>query len=213
MRDADVDAVARAAAGDVAAAQDVRRALDAAGGDRDALALVLDPLACAAAGGSEAALEELLDAVDRLRLARPAVRRLVLDEGAVEDVCQDVLIAVAEGVHRFRGDARFTTWLHGLARNKAVDHLRRRREEPTDELPDQGDAARISSLVATRLDLDDILAGLPRMYAEPVLLRDVEQLHYAAIATRLGLKPATTRSRVARGRALVAARLRRAGMA
>lgn len=201
----------RAAAREVPAAEDVRRRLDAAGTDRDALAPVLDPLATAAAAGSEEALDLLLDAVDRLGLARPAVRRLVLDSDAVDDVCQDVLIAVAEGVHRFRGDARFTTWLHGLARNKAVDHLRRRRDEPIDALPEHDDAARISSMVATRLDLDAILAGLPPMYTEPVLLRDVEQLDYATIADRLGLNAATTRSRVARGRALVAARLKHVG--
>lgn len=200
--------VRRAAAGDPLAARTVRDALRAAGRDHAALAPLLDPLARRAAAGADAALELLLWAVDHLGLAHPAVRRLVLDESAAQDVLQDVLIAVAESVHGYRGDARFTTWLHALARNTAVGHLRRRRETVgLEEVPERG-AARISSLIASRVALGAVLEGLPAAYRDPVVLRDVEQLGYDQIGARLGLKPATVRSRVARGRALVAGRLR-----
>ena len=72
----------------------------------------------------------------------------MLDDADADDVHQEVLIAVAEGIGRFRGEGRFTTWLHPLARNKAVDSLRRRRDASA--LRDTDAVTRISSVIATR---------------------------------------------------------------
>jgi RNA polymerase sigma-70 factor, ECF subfamily len=185
-----------------------REALRAAAGDRDAIAALLDPLAREAAGGAPEAVEVLVWAVDELGLARPAIRNLLVDEADVEEVTQDVLVAVAETIGGFRGDARFTTWLHQVARFKAIAFLRRRRETaalPGDEAV--GDAQRISSMIATRASIDEVLRQLPDEYRQPVLLRDVQQLPYDQLAERLALNINTAKSRVARGRALVAARL------
>jgi RNA polymerase sigma-70 factor, ECF subfamily len=68
-----------------------------------------------------------VEAIDATGLTRAAVACVLIDEAAVDDVTQDVLIAVARSVGSFRGDARFTTWLFRMARNLAVDHLRRSR--------------------------------------------------------------------------------------
>lgn len=181
-----------------------------AAADRDARGDLLDAVAARAATGDLEALDDLLWAVDHLALGRPAIRRLVLREDDAEDVEQDLLVAVAESVHSFRGESRFTTWVHALARRKAVDALRRRR--PTTALPDElGDAARISSVIATRTTLDAAIAGLPEKYRDAVVLRDMQGHEYAEVADRLGLGLNTTRTRIARGRALVAAQLRDRG--
>jgi RNA polymerase sigma-70 factor (ECF subfamily) len=184
-----------------------RASVRATTGD-ESRAHLLDPVARAAGAGDVAALDDLLWAVDELGLARRTVRRLVLDESDADEVEQDVLVAVAESVADFRGDARFTTWLHTVARRKAVDALRRRRT-PTAVLGDDvGDARRISSVIATRTSLDAAIAALPDHYRDAVVLRDVEGREYADVADRLGLNLNTTRTRIARGRALVAANLR-----
>ena len=153
------------------------------------------------------ALEDLLWALDELKLVRRSIRRLVIDETDAEDVEQDVLVAVAESIHTYRGDARFSTWLHQVARHKAIAHLRRRQH--TDPLTeDLGDAARISSIIATRTVLDEAIGGLPVIYRDAVVLRDVERRPYAEVAERLAVNVNTAKTRVARGRALAAARLR-----
>jgi len=69
----------------------------------------------------------------------------------------------------------------------------------------------MSSLIATRATLRDVLAGLPDRYRGPVTLRDVEGLPYTEVAERLGRSVGTVKSQVARGRALVAAALRSTG--
>ncbi|CAN5739269.1 sigma-70 family RNA polymerase sigma factor [soil metagenome] len=188
------------------ATQRQRKALsDAREDDR---ADLLDALAARASGGDLEALDLLLWAADELGLARRAVRKVLLVEDDVDDVVQDVLIAVAEGIDGFRGEARFTTWLHGIGRFKAIAHIRRRRDEAP--LPDelQGDAARISSVLVTRATVRDLVAQLPDAYREVVELRDLQQLPYAEVAERLDLNEHTVRTRAARGRALAAALLR-----
>jgi RNA polymerase sigma-70 factor (ECF subfamily) len=186
---------------------DTREALRGAAGDAEALAALLDPVAAAAAAGSLPAVELLVWAVDELRLADYTIRRLILDEADAEDVAQDVLVAVAETVGNFRGEARFTTWLNRVARYKAIAHLRRKHDESGLDGVEPADAARISSMLADRVVLREVLATLPEHYRVAVVLRDVEQLPYEEITRRLDINVNTAKSRVARGRALVAARL------
>lgn len=175
--------------------------------DGERRATLLDPVAAQAADGDLDALEDLIWAVDELGLLRPAIRRLLIDDRDAEEAEQDVLVAVAEAITTFRSEARFTTWLHQIARHKAIGQLRRRRE--VDPLPeDLGDAARISSMIATRADLDDAIGGLPELYRRAVVLRDVQQCSYDDVAAALAINVNTAKTRVARGRALAAARLR-----
>lgn len=183
-----------------------RHQLTAAANDSDERSELLDPVAMAAADGDLSAVEDLIWAIDELRLVRRTVRRLVVSEADAEEVEQDVLVAVAESLAGFRGGSRFTTWLHQIARHKAIAHLRRRRR--SDPLPEElGDAARISSIIATRTDLDDAISGLPELYRDAVLLRDVDRRPYDEVADELGINVNTAKTRVARGRALAAVRL------
>jgi RNA polymerase sigma-70 factor (ECF subfamily) len=177
----------------------------------------LDVLARHAAQASPLGLELLVEAVDRFGVARRAVRRFLVDDGAVDDVTQDTLITVARSIGSFRGESKFTTWLHQVARNRSVDHLRRVRSTrplPGGDGDGDGDgiaglapdtAARVSSIVASRQAVQQLLAELPERYRDAVTLRDVDRLPYAEVATRLGRNVNTVKSHVARGRALLAA--------
>lgn len=175
---------------------------------------VLDVLARAAADGgvgARLATELLVERLDASGVVRRFVRAALLDEAAVDDVTQDALISVAGSVHSFASEAKVTTWVHRIVRHRVVDHLRRQRA--TSPLPpdDLAPAERMSSLIATRATLRDVLAGLPDRYRGPVTLRDVEGLPYTEVAERLGRSVGTVKSQVARGRALVAAALRSTG--
>lgn len=200
------------------------RALVEAVGDGDALAArhllgtyatdspeVLDELARFTAGqgeGARIALELLLERLDESGVVRRFVGGALLDAAAVDDVTQDVLISVAGSIDSFTGASRVTTWVHRIARNRVVDHLRRQRA--TTPLPpdDLGPAERMSSIIATRATVRDVLAALPEPYRQPVVLRDVEGLSYAEVGERLDRSVGTVKSQVSRGRALVAASLR-----
>lgn len=194
--------VSAVANGDAGAGQQL---VDAARGCSDGaeLATVLDPLACAA-GTSGHALETLLRIVDDRRLAETSVRRLIFDPHDVEDVVQDVLIAVSRSVGGFRSDARFTSWLGAVARNTAITFLRRKKESlDLDSLAEFSDGSRVSSMIADRSTLRVAIEALAPMYRDPLVLRDVDHLPYQEVADTLDLELNTVKSRIFRARAML----------
>ena len=167
----------------------------------------LNALALKAAGGSSDALDELLQAVDDQRMANAIVRRFILNEELVDEATQDTLIAVAESIHKFRSESKFTTWLYSIARNVAIGHLRRINPDVSLDTAENsaGASRRLSSVVSERTAIQLAIEQLPSHYRDTVMLRDVERRSYEEIAEELGIELNTVRSRLARGRALLAA--------
>lgn len=167
----------------------------------------LNALALKAAGGSSEALDELLQAVDDQRMANAIVRRFILNEELVDEATQDTLIAVAESIHKFRSESKFTTWLYSIARNVAIGHLRRINPDVSLDTAENsaGASRRLSSVVSERTAIQLAIEQLPSHYRDTVMLRDVERRSYEEIAEELGIELNTVRSRLARGRALLAA--------
>src|SRR5699024_4621682 len=150
----------------------------------------LSQLAARAATGDGAALDAFLEALDSSRTVHRMVGSMLLDQDAVDDVAQEVLISVVGSIGRYRGEGRVTTWLHPIVK---------RRVTALDEsvLP----AQRISSMVASRAALRTALARLPEKYRAPLILRDLEQLPVAEVAARLDLPEGTVKAQLSRGRA------------
>ncbi|MGW2560334.1 RNA polymerase sigma factor [Streptomyces sp. NPDC001514] len=144
------------------------------------------------------------------RLVHPRLltflRGLVADDA--EDVAADAWLEIARDLGRFRGDgAGFRAWTASIARNRALDHLRRRRSRPRGtlleqdlyELPSiQDTAAEALESITTEQALA-LIATLPRQQAEAVLLRTVIGLDAAAAARVLGKRPGAVRSAAHRG--------------
>ena len=168
---------------------------------------VVERLAALAAAGSPLAVELLVEVVDDLGVARRAVRRFLLNETAVDDVTQDTLITAAASIASFKGESKFTTWLYRVARNRSVDFVRRQRATVPLDDHEQSAAMRMSSLIASREAVRQLLERLPDSYQQAVRLRDVERLPYAEVAERLGRNVNTVKAQVARGRAMLAAML------
>jgi len=167
-----------------------------------------DDLVRAARVGDRAALEQLLRRhVDRVHAL---ARRLLGNEADADDAAQEALIAVVRGLDRFDGRSSFTTWLYRVTTNACLDELRRRSRRPG-PLAEDVDHGRhdpmLSDGIADRAEIDAALATLPPEFRAAVVLRDLCDLDYAEIAAVLGIPAGTVRSRIARGRALLARRL------
>jgi len=166
-------------------------------------------LASAAGAGDRRALELLLDRhADRIHAV---CRRVLANPEDALDATQEALIAIARGIGRFDGRSAFTTWMYRVATNAALDEGRRRSRRPTpvETLPEAPPAAEtpLETRVDARLDVDAALARLPEEFRVAVVLRDLCDLDYAEIAEALDVPPGTVRSRIARGRAALAAAL------
>jgi len=135
--------------------------------------------------------------------------RLTGNPHDAEDLTHDVFIRVFRSLHSYT-PGTFEGWLHRITTNVFLDRMRRRQRIRFDALPDDA-AARMASVEpgpeaafeATHLD-DDIqraLDALPPEFRAAVVLCDIEGLSYEEIATTLGVKLGTVRSRIHRGRA------------
>ena len=169
-------------------------------------------LARAAGTGDRGALDALLARhIDRVH----AVCRRICGPDDAFDATQDALIAITRSIRRFDGRCTFTTWMHRVATNAALDELRRRKRRPEPMTTDANSpiavepASRASDpeRVIDRIDLDGALGRIPEEFRVAVVLRDVADLDYAEIAEALSIPIGTVRSRIARGRAALAREL------
>jgi RNA polymerase sigma-70 factor (ECF subfamily) len=144
---------------------------------------------------------------------------LVCGSAAVaDDVTQDVFVEVIHHAGRFRADrSGAIPWLFGIARN----HVRRaqHRQWRAVSLPDAQATEPQKLAVASDplaglarsehvAALQRALLKLPARFREAVVLCDLHELSYADAAIALRCAIGTVRSRLHRGRALLAARLR-----
>jgi RNA polymerase sigma-70 factor (ECF subfamily) len=171
-------------------------------------------LVTAAQAGDRPALDRLL----RLHYDRvhAVCRRIVGTPHDADDAAQEAMIRIVKGLQSFDGRSAFGTWAYRIASNTALDELRKRRRRPMlhvvddhGEVPDVPDrlAERRVDAVVERLSLDDAIAGLPDDFRAAVVLRDVADLDYNEIARVLDVPIGTVKSRIARGRSLLADRL------
>ncbi len=110
---------------------------------------------------------------------------IIRDQHETEDVTQLVFIRLLAKLHLYRpGQASFESWLMKVARNVALDHLRRRRAIPS-EMVERGEAGGAAGAGLAR-SLLDAIDSLPADQRSVVILRHVVGLSPGEIATRLG---------------------------
>ncbi len=131
---------------------------------------------------------------------------LVGDRATAEDLFQETWIRVLEQGHRYDGRRSFVTWLLTVARNITIDHLRRKRPEPLDDLPQECtvDHARASALeLAEQHERAERVGGAVERLAaeqrEAIVLRFQEGMSLEEIAQVTGAPLSTVKSRLYRG--------------
>lgn len=132
-----------------------------------------------------------------LRLARGA-------PAEAEDVVQETWIRAIAGLHGFRRESSFSTWLCGIA-IRCARELARRRPENAGDQPDAFTSRAASS--EEQLDLERAVASLPSGYREILLLHDVHGYTHEEIASLLSIEPGTSKSQLSRARRAARQRL------
>lgn len=171
-------------------------------------------LVAAAQDGDRNALDQLLrrhyDAIHAV------CRRVAGSTRDGDDACQEALIKIVRNLARFDGRSSFGTWAYRIATNASLDELRKRNRRPALHAVDEDQRPEAADLTATdpidqysdRVELDRVLAELPEDLRIAVVMRDVGDLDYGEIAHALDIPLGTVKSRISRGRAALATRLR-----
>lgn len=168
--------------------------------------------------GDNAAYEDIISRYwDRI-FAR--VFNLLRNQQDAEEITQDAFIRAHRGLKNFRGDASFSTWLYQIATNLAHNRywywFRRKRDHSVSidkQLTDEGDLTLQDILPCERENpsestvtnefverVSECMNDLGEKHREILVLRNVKNLSYEAIAKKLGISVGTVKSRIARAR-------------
>ena len=159
---------------------------------------------CAAREGDEDAFRVLYREVQPGLLRY--LRGLVGDDA--DDVASETWLQVTRDIRTFRDHGTgFRGWAARIARNRALDHLRRHRRRPVTIVPaellaevaDGYDVADETVTAAATRSAIALIATLPRDQAEAILLRIVMGLDAKAAAKVLGKRPGSVRTAAWRG--------------
>ncbi len=174
----------------------------------------LADLVVAARSGDRSAFEALVRATyaDMYTLAY----RLTGNEEDARDVVQDAFFRAYRGLRRFRGDARFSTWMYRITANCAATHLVRQSRSSHDDLdedfpvadprPEHDPELRVAA-VDDRDRIARAVAELPPRLRVVVVLRDIYDLPHESIAAELGISEAAAKVRLHRARRKLRERL------
>jgi RNA polymerase sigma-70 factor (ECF subfamily) len=129
------------------------------------------------------------------------VRRIAGDDATADDWAQEAWIKAFRALPGFRGDSAFSTWLHRVAVNSALQGRRKQsrrdaREAPlSPTLPGRG-----PDPAALRVLLERALERLPEGMRQVLVLHDVEGFTHEEIGGMLGIAPGTSKSQLFKAR-------------
>ncbi len=134
--------------------------------------------------------------------------RLVRDRDQAFDVAQDAFVRAWRAMPKFRGDAKFSTWMYRITVNTAWTYrsrLGRVRLDPLENLPDDPvstslDPLRAAESVSAGPEIKQALMELSESVRTVVVLKDIYDWSHGEIAEYLGITLTAAKVRLHRGR-------------
>ena len=151
--------------------------------------------------------------------------RMLGDYEEAVDLAQETFVRVYFAIERYHTDYAFSTYIYRIATNLAISEIRKKKRRKLLSLTsffqtDNSDAQEFHPPDEKSLPDEDLIeiernrtiekaiATLPDKYRAPIILREIQELSYEAIAQILGLGLGTTKSRISRARALLREKLK-----
>ncbi|PXA82559.1 RNA polymerase subunit sigma-24 [Caulobacter sp. D4A] len=169
--------------------------------------------------GDQTAFRVLVDR--HLRMVRRLALNVLGDVQEAEDAAQEAFIAAWRARERWTPDARFSTWLHRIAVNKAIDRRRVRKAVPESQevitrladaevqAPAQADALANLERTETAKTLQKALDKLPDTQRQALTMFYFEELDVGRIADAMDCSEQAVRSLLKRGRQTLKTRLQK----
>jgi RNA polymerase sigma-70 factor (ECF subfamily) len=130
------------------------------------------------------------------------------DPSLAEDMLQEAFVRAWNKLDSFRGEARFSTWLHRLSANVALSDRRSRMRRLSRETELEGTVERLATgekdvYADKRMDLEQAISRLPERARTVLILYDVEGYSHAEIAEIAGMAVGSSKAQLHRARKLV----------
>lgn len=159
--------------------------------------------------GDERAFDELLHKYEQTVYA--IAYRMCGTADDARDVSQEVFLSAYRSLRNYRHEAQLGTWFHRVAVNASLDRLRvrkRRAESPLEaagQPPVGGPGPDDLAMAAERaVHVHRALGQIREEFRAVLILHDLHDLDYAAVADALDIPLGTVKSRIHRGRAELA---------
>jgi RNA polymerase sigma-70 factor (ECF subfamily) len=129
-------------------------------------------------------------------------RRMVSDERESRDLVQDVFVRTWQRLPTFRGQSALGTWIHRLAVNVVLEHLRSAKRDALRFIDDDDTVAvrATDRQLDAAMDLDRALVQLPAGARTVFVLHDMHGYSHDEIAQMTGIAPGTARAQLWRAR-------------
>jgi RNA polymerase sigma-70 factor (ECF subfamily) len=129
---------------------------------------------------------------------------IMRNEQDAKDIAHDSMLKVLKNLDRYSSEWRFTTWVMRIARNTAIDVIRKRRRQSWAPVPDMADCALLQDEAMVHKQeaatVRQALSDLPPRYREVLELHHFRHLKYREIATHLDVPLGTVMNRIFRAR-------------
>lgn len=161
--------------------------------------------------GEQSALKKLYDLHGKRVYALSL--RLSGDREIAEDITQEVFVQIWQKIHNFRGDSKFSTWLHSVASNVAISHMRKQKawwrswfgldEQNDTELANIKTDDDLTNHDLSRSGLDKHIAKLPEQARIVFVLFAIEGWRHEEISKELNIAVGSSKSQYHRAKQLL----------
>jgi len=161
--------------------------------------------------GQQSALKQVYDKY--LNRIYALCLRLSGDAELAEDITQEVFVQVWQKIHNFRGDSKFSTWLHSVASNVAIGYMRRQKpwwrswfgsaEQNEVALQNIKTNDDMSNFDLSRSGLDKHITGLPQQARIVFVLFAIEGWRHEEIGKELNIAVGSSKAQYHRAKQLL----------
>jgi RNA polymerase sigma-70 factor (ECF subfamily) len=139
--------------------------------------------------------------------------RMLADGLRAEEMAQETIARAWKMLSSFRGESPFGGWIHRIAVNAVLDHIRNEQKLSvkimfTGDI-EEYDAEEEHISPEESLDLEEAISSLPKQARAILILHDIEGYRHREIAKMLDIAPGTSKAQLHRARLLVKERLQR----
>tara|TARA_R110000737_G_scaffold348037_1_gene381000 strand:- start:499 stop:1056 length:558 start_codon:yes stop_codon:yes gene_type:complete len=130
--------------------------------------------------------------------------RMLADKDSAEDVCQEVFVQLWQKISNFRGESKFSTWLHSVASNIVLGHIRKNKTwiQRIFSIEEQSVEDAVVEMPECS-NLDKKIQKLPERARLVFVLFAIEGYRHEEIANMLGVAVGTSKAQYHRARGLL----------